>query len=146
MHKSNIIVGTILTVLTIFLAFVVLRYLLVTVPPKEWWGKPVTIEEVELEHKQEIEYQISNAKLNGIMVYSNKIKDFVMASDEELKKYINKLKGQKILGDLRWIKLKSLYKKGDTIRRYAAPPFAGPVGYILIRDNTVLYNYQVGIQ
>ena len=117
-----------------------------TYPPKEWWGKKVTTKEVELEHKKQIEYQISNAKSNGIMIYDNKKSDFVMASSKELKEYINKLENQKKLIDPRWIKLKSLQQRGDIIRRYAAPPLTGSVGYILIRDNVIIYNYQVAIQ
>ncbi len=117
-----------------------------TYPPRDWWQDTVTIEEVELEHRIQIEYQISRAKKVGILVYNNKIKDFQMASADELKKYIIKLNSQKTLYDPGWIKLKSLYKAGDIIRKYVAPPLTGSVGYILIRNNKVIYNYQVGIQ
>lgn len=146
MKRGFLVLGIVLLAITLLSVVINYQYFNKADPPKEWWGKQITIEQVEKEHTKEIEAQISRIKEAGVSVYDRDKDALVKASPAEVKSAISKLESQKELNTLGWNKLKSLYKKGDVILRYAAPPLSGSAGYILVRDNKVIYKYEVWIQ
>lgn len=115
-------------------------------PPRKWWGNEVTINQVEDEYTKEVEFRIARCRKEGFLRYDSKTDSFRNATKEEINEFIEELQGQKILDSPHWIKLKSLYEKGDKIFKFRALPLSGTFGYILVRNNEVIFKYEMGIQ
>jgi hypothetical protein len=117
-----------------------------TDPPKEWWRDEMTIRQIENEHEKEIELQIATYRHEGFFTYDRKKKILRSATKEEIDETIKRLQAEREMKSQGWIQLKSLYKDGDKVRKYQAPPLTGSVGYILVRGNKVIFKYHMAIQ
>ena len=115
-------------------------------PPKEWWGDEMTISQIENEHEKQIELQIASYRDKGFLRYNSKTDSFRSATKEEIDEAIKRLQAEREMKTQHWMKLKSLYAKGDKILSYRAPPLTGTFGYILVRNNKVIFKYEMGIQ
>jgi hypothetical protein len=115
-------------------------------PPKEWWGDEMTIRQIENKHEKEIELQIARYRRKGFLKYNSKKKIFRSATKEEIDEAIKESQAEREMKSQDWIQLKSLYKDGDKVLKYQAPPLTGTFGYILVRDNKVIFKYHMGIQ
>lgn len=117
-----------------------------TDPPRGWWGPEVTISQVEDRHKKQIELSIAHHREGRVRRYNSKTDSFRDETKKEVNDSIKQLLTEKKINYPQWIQLKSLYKNGDIIRSYSAPPLSGTFGYILVRNNKVIFKYEKGIQ
>lgn len=115
-------------------------------PPKEWWGDEMTISQIESHHEKQIELQIARYRESGFLRYNSKTDNFRDATKEEIDEAIKRLQTERVMKSSRWLQLKSLYTSGDKILSYSAPPLTGTFGYILVRNNKVIFKYEMGIQ
>lgn len=115
-------------------------------PPKEWWGDEMTISQIESEHEKQIELQIASYREKGFIRYNSKTDSFRGATKEEIDEAIKQLQAEREMKSSQWLQLKSLYTGGDKILSYSAPPLTGTFGYILVRNNKVIFKYEMGIQ
>jgi len=115
-------------------------------PPKEWWGNEMTISQIENEHKAQIESQIATYREEGFLRYNSETDSFRDATEEEIDMAIKRLQTEREMKSTKWQQLKSLYTSGDKILCYSAPPLTGTFGYILVRNNKVIFKYEMGIQ
>lgn len=123
-------------------------------PPKSWWDAPQTIEEIEKQDEAWAIKQIEKSKKTTFTCIDSDIKtrrgrlsksdcNSFKSEENPILESIESMRLSKAKG---WAELKSLYKTGDEVRSYAAPPLSGGIGYILIRNGVVIHVYETAQQ
>lgn len=127
-------------------------------PPKHWWKDETSFKIVELR----------NRKLDEFLMYSSwqtecktwvespkstkKIErkdcaEYIEYSKQELdEKYKHYLLNSALIHQEGWLKFKEQYKNSDVILNYSAPPLSGGFGVFILRNNTPVVFYELGVQ
>jgi hypothetical protein len=140
--KSSLLVGT----LTFWCSFLFAANQ--GLPPKSWWGEAEPIYLIEQENASSVaqerklfdkmHFQCSESK--KLVNDSQKIKS-IPCSKYEVPVFSASIDLSK---NKRWSKLKSLMLVNDKVHYYSASPFSGSFGYILVRDNVIIYTIVLG--
>ena len=117
-------------------------------PPKSWWGEAEPIYLIEQKNAysvaqerklfDEMHFQCSESK--ELVNDSQKLKS-IPCSKYEVPVFSASIDLSK---NKQWSKLKSLMLVNDKVHYYSAPPFSGSFGYILVRDNVIIYTMVLG--
>jgi len=127
-------------------------------PPRHWWQEQATIEKIEkddavdvdskLKRFSNISFKSSDSSNENVSEANSRIKRVKSSksSKEMQEKFLETIKNNAIVNNSEWKILKSKFIEGDAIYGYAAPPLSGPYGYILVRNNAVIYDVVLGDQ
>ena len=127
-------------------------------PPKHWWKGAVSFKDVEREWEG-FQKPILYATWSGACEeYSepkeiskrikrlNCIKYHDYSSEELDNKYKYYLKHDALVQNREWVKFKTLWRKGDSIIEYAAPPLSGGFGVLILRNKKSIAYFELGVQ
>jgi hypothetical protein len=131
--------------------FVLPAFAQVWLPPPEDWKEEVTTQIVENEDRQERERSIKQfedwlALPEGSSIPSNGLGNGRLPDRKTLRREIESTRAGAMSNREDWIRLKSNFRHGDRILRYAAPPLSGPIGFVLVRDGVAIDAIVTGYQ
>ncbi|NVJ50156.1 MAG: hypothetical protein HWE11_07205 [Gammaproteobacteria bacterium] len=126
-------------------------------PPKSWWDAPQSIEEIEKQNEAWAIKQIEKYKNATFKCVDSEIKTIrgrpfkfdcnsFKGEENPIIESIGAIESMRLSKAKGWAELKSLYKAGDEVRSYAAPPLSGGIGYILVRNGNVIHVYETANQ